>query len=404
MPWLGFSATSSNGNTSRVKLQKTNLLGKTENELQKFFAGMGEPSYRGKQIFGWLYKKQIEDFNLITGFTKSLRVKLADIAEIKYPDVVEIHESPFDGTTKFLLQLGDGNRIETVLIPKEKSPDERGSERQTICISTQVGCPLDCKFCATGAMKFARNLTVGEMMSQVIIAQRHPKKRGKEGKSSVSTNVVFMGMGEPLLNHEAVLDAIRILTDDRSMNFRAKGITVSTAGIADKIPLLAGEATKFRLAISLHSLVDEVRTSLMPINKKYKLDNLLAAVKEFARTRHDRVTFEYILFDGLNDSDADIARLVRLSRDIPLKINLLRYHPLDHLIRLGLQVDPVSLKLKPSGRIEEFANQLRENGITVFVRSNAGEDINGACGQLAAKNIKKNEHRKEIDRIERLAT
>jgi len=211
-----------------------------------------------------------------------------------------------------------------------------------------------------------------------MIAQRHAKRR--------ITNVVFMGMGEPLLNLDAVLAAIRLLTDDRSMNIRAKGITVSTAGIADKLGMMSNETIKFRLAISLHSLDEEVRTMLMPINKKYKLTTLLPALKEFARVRHDRITFEYILFDKLNDTDADIEKLVKLSRDIPIKINLLRFHPLDHLSRVGLQVDPVSLKLKHSNRIEEFADRLRENGVTVFVRSSAGEDIDGACGQLAAKN------------------
>ncbi|HUI30339.1 MAG TPA: 23S rRNA (adenine(2503)-C(2))-methyltransferase RlmN [Candidatus Acidoferrales bacterium] len=366
--------------TTPCDLRKTNLFGKTEKELEEFFTGIGEPPYRGRQIFGWLYKKQVESFDRITDFTKSLRSKLSEIAEIKYPEIIGAEESGLDGTTKFLLRLADGGKVETVLIPKEKSPDDQGAPRQTICVSTQVGCALDCTFCATGSMKFMRNLTVGEIISQVVIGQRHTKKR--------ITNVVFMGMGEPLLNHEAVLNAIRVLTDDRSMNIRAKGITVSTAGVVDKIPLLAAEPIKFRLAISLHSLVDEVRTFLMPINKKYKLERLLSAAKEFARARRDRITFEYILFDGLNDTDTDAERLIKLSRDIPLKVNLLRYHPLDHLSRLGLKVDPLSLKLRPSGRIEEFANRLRENGITAFVRSNAGEDINGACGQLAAKNIR----------------
>ena len=362
--------------------KKINLLGKDQKELREFFSGIGEPAYRGKQIFGWIYKKQIKNFDPITGFTKSLRAKLSEIAEVKYPEIISSERSPFDGTTKFLLQLDDGNKIESVLIPKEKNPDEEGSERQTVCVSTQVGCPLDCKFCATGAMKFTRDLSAGEIISQVIIAQKQSEKR--------ITNVVFMGMGEPLLNHEAVVQAIRILTDDHSMNIRAKGITVSTAGITDKIALLADVSIKFRLAISLHSLDNEIRTLLMPINKKYRLESLLAAVKDFARKRHDRITFEYILFDGLNDTRTDVERLAKLSRDIPLKINLLRYHPLDHLSKLGLQVDPASVKLRPSNRIEEFADDLRGKGITVFVRSNAGEDINSACGQLAAKNIKKN--------------
>ena len=361
------------------------MLGKTEEELRDFFTSIGEPSYRAKQAFGWIYKKQVDNFSPITDFTKSLRSKLSEIAEINHPELLEIKESSFDGTMKFLLRLSDGNKIETVLIPQERSPDDsplelrHGTLRETVCVSTQVGCPLDCKFCATGAMKFARNLTAGEIISQVIIAQHQAKKR--------ITNVVFMGMGEPLLNLEAVINSIRILTDDRSMNIRAKGITISTAGITDKIRPLAEEKTKFRLAVSLHSLDEDVRTMLMPINKKYSLAKLLPAVKEFARTRHDRITFEYILFDKLNDTDTDLGKLVKLSRSVPLKINLLHYHPLNHLGEIGLQVDPTALKLRPSTRIEEFANELRESGITVFVRSNSGEDINGACGQLAAKNI-----------------
>ena len=363
---------------------KINLLGMTEKELQDFFAGIGEAPYRGRQLFNWIYQKQVEDFEPITGFSKALREKLSGIAEVRYPEVAGSEESNFDGTLKLLLQLEDGNKIETVLIPKEKSPDDEGSIRQTVCVSTQVGCALDCKFCATGAMKFSRNLTAGEIVSQVLIAQRHARKR--------ITNVVFMGMGEPLLNYDAVVKAIGILTDDRSINIRAKGITVSTAGISDKIPLLAKEGVKFRLAVSLHSLDEDVRSLLMPINKKYGLERLLPAVKEFAKLRRDRVTFEYILFDRLNDTDADIARLVRLSGEIPLKINLLRYHTLDHLSRLGLQIDPAALKLKPSDRIDEFADGLRKKGITVFVRSNSGEDIDGACGQLAAKNVRKHKN------------
>lgn len=366
---------------------KVNLLGRSEAELMDFFSELGEAPYRGKQLFGWIYKRQTEDFEPITGFTKELRSRLAEVAEIRYPDVVGIEESPTDGTLKLLLELQDGYKIETVLIPREKSPDDPGSLKETVCVSTQVGCALDCRFCATGAMKFARNLTPGEIISQIFIARRYAKKR--------ITNVVFMGMGEPLLNMEAVSSVIRILTDDSSVNIRARAITVSTSGIADKIPLMAKEPVKFRLAISLHSLDDEVRSMLMPINKKYGLGKLIPAVSEFYRLRRDRITFEYILFDALNDTGRDIERLVKLSRKIPLKINLLRYHPLGHLGKLGLDIDPAALGLRPSDRIEEFADELRSEGITVFVRSNSGEDIDGACGQLAAKNISKgNRHRR----------
>lgn len=366
---------------------KVNLLGMSEVELREFFLEKGEAPYRGKQLFGWMYKRRIESFEPVTGFTRDLRSRLARIAEIRYPEVVSTEESPTDGTLKLLLQLSDGYRIETVLIPREKSPEDEGSLRETVCVSTQVGCALDCKFCATGAMNFKRNLTAGEIIAQVFIAQRYARKR--------ITNVVFMGMGEPLLNHRSLSTAIGILTDDSSVNIRAKAITVSTAGIADKIPLIAREPVKFRLAVSLHSLDDHVRSLLMPINRKYGLEKLLPAVKDFHRIRRDRITFEYILFDGLNDQEKDVARIAGLSGQIPLKINLLRYHPLNHLGGLGIQVDPAALNLKPSSRLEEFADALRGKGISVFVRSNSGEDIDGACGQLAAKNA----HRMRISAL-----
>ena len=237
--------------------KKTNLLGKSEEELKQFFADIGEPSYRGTQMFGRMYQKRVRDFDAMTGFSKSLRHQLSEMAEIKYPELVESRQSGADGTTKLLLGLHDGSKIETVLIPREKSPEEAGSLRETVCVSTQVGCPLDCKFCATGAMKFSRNLNPGEIISQVLIAQLLARRR--------ITNVVFMGMGEPLLNIDAVRTVIRILTDDKSVNIRAKGITVSTAGVPDKIKMLADEKIKFRLAFSLHSLDEDVRSLLMPV-------------------------------------------------------------------------------------------------------------------------------------------
>ncbi len=358
--------------------KKINLLGKSEVELKEFFVRIGEPSYRGTQLFSWIYQKRLTDFSGVTGFSKSLRARLSEAAEVRYPEIVGSQQSGFDGTKKMLLELEDGSKIETVLIPREKSPEAPGSLRETVCVSTQVGCPLDCKFCATGAMKFSRNLTPGEILAQILIAQMHATRR--------ITNVVFMGMGEPLLNVDAVKHVIRILTDDRSMNIRAKGITVSTAGVPDKIRALGDEKIKFRLAFSLHSLNEDVRSLLMPINRKYPLARLIPEIKEFAHVKHDRVTFEYILFDGLNDTDEDIARLVRLSGQIPMKVNLLRFHPLTHLSNLGLQVDPAAIKLKVSSRIDDFADRLRDSGITVFIRSNSGEDIDGACGQLAARN------------------
>ena len=367
--------------TGSQRISRDNLLGMDEAELQSFFKRMGEPSYRGTQLYTWLYNKQITSFEPITAFSKSLRSYLSNNTTISYPEIVDKQHSKRDGTTKFLLKLEDGSKIESVLIPRQKDGDDPDSLTETVCVSTQVGCPLGCKFCATGAMKYTRNLTAGEIIAQVLIAKEHATRR--------ITNVVFMGMGEPLLNISSVVKAIKILVDDRGGNMRARGITVSTAGIPDGIVELSKVPIRFRLAISLHSLDKKVRNLLMPINKKFDIGAVIKSAIEYAKAKRDRITFEYITFDNLNDSDRDVEKLVDLSKRVPMKVNLIQYHPLDHLSKLGLEVDAGAIGLAPSKRIYEFADALRTRGITVFVRSNAGEDINGACGQLAAKNLKR---------------
>ncbi|MGC8596233.1 MAG: 23S rRNA (adenine(2503)-C(2))-methyltransferase RlmN [Candidatus Kryptoniota bacterium] len=367
--------------TDRKGIHKTGLLGMDEDELRSFFEEIGEPAYRGTQLYTWLYNKRITSFEPITAFSKSLRSYLSEHTAILYPVVIEKQHSQIDGTTKFLLELEDGNKIESVLIPRQKNADDLDSLTETVCVSTQVGCALGCKFCATGAMKFTRNLTAGEILSQILIAEEHATRR--------ITNVVFMGMGEPLLNIGAVVKTIKILVDDRAGNMRARGITVSTAGIPEGIIELAKVPIRFRLAISLHSLNREIRNLLMPINKKYEINQVIESAIEYSKAKRDRITFEYITFDGINDSDRDVNKLVTLSKRIPMKINLIQYHPLDHLSKLGLKVDAEAIGLAPSKRINEFADALRARGITVFIRSNAGQDINGACGQLAAKNLQR---------------
>ena len=343
-------------------VQKTSLKGLTLSELEKFVLELGWEKFRAKQIFKWLYNKQVDSFSKMSDLPKHYRDELQEIAEIDELKLLSFERSNCDGTIKFLFELKDGEKIESVLIPDES--------RLTLCISTQVGCPIDCKFCATGAMGFRRNLTAGEIVDQLIQTQKHTDRR--------ITNIVFMGMGEPLLNLKNLLKAIDIITSDDGIRIGARKITVSTVGIPDKIIELANAGKKVKIALSLHTLDENLRSKLIPMASKYPISSLIDALKYYYNKIGLRVTYEYIVFDGLNDRDEDIEKLVELAKIIPCKINLLKFHPVDFIRK-----EPY---LKPSTRLEEFAQKLREHNLTVFVRSNAGEDIKAACGQLAILN------------------
>lgn len=347
------------------------LKGLTKAELRSFAESIGESPYRGDQLFSWMYARTARTFKEMTDLSEPLRDLLSTTATLECLRLESRTTSPTDGTTKFLFRLQDNALIETVLIPSERESED-DSPRLTLCVSTQVGCPLDCKFCATGTMGFSRNLTVGEIVDQVVTVQNLSGQR--------ITNLVYMGMGEPMLNYENVLKSVEILTDDHALNIGWRHITISTAGYADHIRKLADDPRKVKLALSLHSLVDEVRTRLMPINKKYPVEQVLEAVSYYYRTTGRRPTFEYILFEGVNDSPDDLKRLVALSRRIPSKINLIPYHSIEFALP-----SPVAGELRPVSRrrMEDFAQQLREAQCTVMVRSSSGEDIAAACGQLA---------------------
>ncbi|MBI4546364.1 MAG: 23S rRNA (adenine(2503)-C(2))-methyltransferase RlmN [Ignavibacteriae bacterium] len=359
-------------------MTKTSLKGLTLKELEDFAISIGEKKFRGKQLFDWLYTKEASTFAEMTSISKGLHTKLASIAQINSLKLIEQQVSREDGTTKFLFELADGNRIESVLIPPRtafQSPNASGEEEQkrlTLCVSTQVGCPLDCTFCATATMGFLRNLTVGEIVDQVLQAKKISGRR--------VTNLVYMGMGEPLMNYENVMKSIEIITT--GMGIAARRITVSTAGWVPKIRQMGDENRKVKLAVSLHTLDDDVRTQLMPINKKFPVDELLGAVHYYYSKTKRRVTFEYILFDGLNDRHEDIERLIKLSKRIPCKVNIIPFHSIDftHPTGFSAQLHPT-----PQKRMDEFVRRLREAHLTVFVRSSAGEDIDAACGQLAVK-------------------
>lgn len=354
-----------------MKRDRTNLKGLTVSELQEVVQSLGEKKYRARQIFTWLYGKGAQSFAEMTDISKDFRNVLESVATIENLHIVAKEVSERDGTTKFLFELSDGLKIESVLIPAEKE-SPAAEKRLTLCISTQVGCPLDCKFCATGTMGFLRNLTAGEIVDQVIQAQNESPRR--------ITNIVFMGMGEPMLNYDNVMKAVEILNAENGPAIGSRHITISTAGYADRIRQMADEDRKVKLALSLHSLDDRKRSLIMPLNRKFNVAAVLDALEYYYGKTHRRPTFEYILFEGFNDTADDVRRLIAVCRRIPCKINIIPFHSIEFTHPRG-----IAGALRPASRerIEAFARQLRDANITVMVRSSAGEDIAAACGQLA---------------------
>lgn len=343
------------------------LSGQTVDELRAFAVSLGEKPYRGDQLFSWVHQKLAPAFGTMSDLPAEFRDMLGRTATVRSLSVLA-ESTSVDGTRKFALRLHDGAVVESVLIPEQNDGD-----RRTLCVSTQVGCPLDCAFCATGTMGFTRNLSAGEIVEQFLLAQQLSPER--------ISNVVYMGMGEPMLNYENVMRSIGILTDPRGAGIGARHITVSTAGYADKIRAMADDDRRVRLALSLHSLDEKVRTQLMPITRKHGIDELARALLYYYGKVRRRPTLEYVLFDGINDSDADVKRLVAFCRRIPSKVNIIPFHSITFT---GLSGFGASLRPSPHPRLEHFAKLLRDKGVTVMVRSSSGVDINAACGQLAA--------------------
>ena len=357
-------------------MKKQNIKGMLLPELQTFVESLGEKKYRGAQLFSWMYAKAAQSFGDMTDVSKTFRDVLSEAAVLENLQLVSRKDSK-DGTSKLLFKLSDGLAIESVLIPPErKSP--AAEKRLTLCISTQVGCPLDCKFCATGTMGFTRNLTTGEIVDQVLQSQRLRDRR--------ITNLVYMGMGEPMLNYDNVMKSVDILTDDRSLNIGTRHITISTAGYADRIRQMADEDRKVKLALSLHSLDNDKRAMLMPITKKYSVNDLVESIEYYYHKTRNRPTFEYILFEGFNDTEADIKRFIALSKRIPCKINIIPFHSIEFTHPTGFSA---SLRPTSQTRVDQFAEKLRNADITVMIRASSGEDINAACGQLAIHGIDK---------------
>jgi 23S rRNA (adenine2503-C2)-methyltransferase len=339
------------------------LLGLPRGELEGVFAGLGEKPYRARQLMRWLYGRLLTDPAQMTDMSRNLREQLAARAELGLP-VIDTCQQAADGTTKWRLAAGDGQLIETVFIPEEG--------RGTLCVSSQVGCALDCSFCATGRQGFNRNLTAAEIVGQVVLASR---ELGLVAGRSRVTNVVFMGMGEPLANFRPVVQACRVLTDDLGFQLSRRRVTVSTSGLVPQIRRLQAE-TNVALAVSLHAPDDDLRNELVPINRRHPIAELLEACWDYAEaTAAVGITFEYTMLAGVNDSPAQARRLAGLLANRPAKVNLIPFNPFP-----GTQY-----QRSPPGVIDEFRQVLLGRGIMTITRRTRGDDIAAACGQLAGQ-------------------
>ena len=347
-----------------VSAEKTNLLGLPEPRLAQFFSELGEKPFRARQLLQWMHQRGVSDFDAMTDLSKKLRDRLRDLAEVRV-SVPELEQRSVDGTVKWLFPSGSGQAIETVFIPEPA--------RGTLCISSQVGCALDCAFCATGAQGFNRNLEPGEIVGQVWHAMQNLPRRAN-GEPAV-TNVVFMGMGEPLANYRNIVPVLEILISDWAYGLSRRRVTVSTSGIVPNIDRL-GEECNVSLAVSLHAPNDGLRNRLVPINKMHPIAELLDSCWRYAARRSNRfITFEYVMLDGVNDSVEYADRLAALLRNRPAKVNLIPFNPF-----VGNEFER-----SPLETIRAFQERLRERGLVATIRKTRGDDIDAACGQLAGK-------------------
>lgn len=345
--------------------EKVNLLGLSEQKLVDFFARLGEKRFRAVQVLKWIHQLGVDDFAQMTNISKALRAKLQEVAEIRPPDVIKQLDSS-DGTRKFLIRVTGGSAIETVFIPD--------GERGTLCVSSQVGCALDCSFCATGKQGFNRDLTAAEIIGQVWLAARSFGQFGTNRPRKI-TNVVFMGMGEPLLNFDNVVDSMNLMMHDNGYGISKRRVTLSTSGVVPALDRL-GEYTDACLAISLHAPNDELRNTLVPLNKKYPIAMLLDSARRYIEglpDTHRKITIEYTLIDHVNDRPHHARELAELLRQVPVKINLIPFNP------FSLS----DYKKVSNTALRNFQNILIQEGFTTTVRTTRGDDIDAACGQLA---------------------
>ncbi|HEX3060370.1 MAG TPA: radical SAM protein [Usitatibacter sp.] len=375
--------------------EKTNLLDFTLPALTEWFAAQAEKPFRAKQVYKWIHQRGVDDFDAMTDLAKSLREKLKEIAQVKPPAILSEHRST-DGTVKWLFDVGIGNGIETVYIPE----DDRG----TLCVSSQVGCALDCKFCSTGRQGFNRDLAVGEIIGQLWVANRRLEEMERQGISTrladpddpspepsrsprPVSNVVMMGMGEPLNNFQPVVDAMSIMLDDHAYGLSRRRVTLSTSGVVPNIRKLA-QALPVALAVSLHAPNDEIRSRIMPVNDAYPIAKLLEACREYLEVSpRDFITFEYVMLKGVNDAPDHAKELARLLKSVPSKVNLIPFNPFPDS---GFETTEMD-------RVKRFQQVLLDAGFIATIRRTRGDDIDAACGQLAGQVV--NRMKKKTVRI-----
>ena len=341
---------------------KKDIRALSKEELREFFLSQGVKAFRGNQVYEWLWSKGVHDFSGMTNLSKALRALLEQHFVINHIRVDDMQKSS-DGTIKNAVRLHDGLIVESVFIPTET--------RTTACVSSQVGCSLDCTFCATARLKKMRNLNPDEIYDQVVAIDQ----QSRSYKGHKLSNIVFMGMGEPLLNYKNVLKSIEMITSDEGLGMSPKRITLSTVGLPKMIKMLADEEVRFNLAVSLHSAIDEVRSKMMPINEKSDLKALMESLQYWYDKTKSRITFEYVVWKGINDRREDIEALVDYCKKVPSKVNLIEYNAIeeDGFVQADDEV------------IELYKTELERNRITVNVRRSRGKDIDAACGQLANK-------------------
>ncbi|TMU50929.1 23S rRNA (adenine(2503)-C(2))-methyltransferase RlmN [Flagellimonas algicola] len=345
-----------------MEIKKKDIRALTKEQLRDFFVSQGDKSFRGNQVYEWLWQKSAHSFDAMTNISKQTRQMLEDHFVINHIRVDQMQRSS-DGTIKNAVRLHDGLVVESVLIPTET--------RTTACVSSQVGCSLDCRFCATARLKRMRNLNPDEIYDQVVAIDNESRLYFDRPLS----NIVFMGMGEPLMNYNNVLKAIEKITSREGLGMSPKRIVVSTSGVPKIIKKMADEEVKFSLAVSLHSAIDEVRTSIMPFNATFPLKDLREALEYWYQKTKNRITYEYVVWKGINDTQEAVDALVKFCRFAPSKVNLIEYNP----------IDDGEFQQASEAAVEMYKRTLERNGITVTVRRSRGKDIDAACGQLANK-------------------
>jgi 23S rRNA (adenine2503-C2)-methyltransferase len=351
--------------------KEINLKSLSRSGLEQFASDQGQPAYRGRQLFRWFYARGAASFAEMTDLPRAFRERLEAAATIESPALTQL-QTASDQTAKGLFTLASGRMVEAVLIPDIDA--DGAAKRLTVCVSSQVGCAMGCSFCATGLMGFQQNLTPGEIFDQVWAMNALAMERfGKR-----ITNIVFMGMGEPLLNYDNVLTAIEAITHEDGFGLSPRRITVSTVGLARRIRQLADDETRFNLAVSLHAPTDEKRSSIMPVNRAAATDlaALKGAIQHYTSRTGRPITYEYCMFQGYNDTDSDARHLAKVVQWAPSKVNLIMYNP----------VEGLGFKRSSEEQLNRFIRILVDAGVTVTVRRSRGQDIDAACGQLAVKN------------------